>query len=160
MKSTDDQTLDCGHPLDPGHTYHTASGPRHDGWQFVVRDGKKICHACDSKRILDCGHHPSPHSHITTGAARMPDGREVCYDCADASERERLKTETRFCAYVSSDGERLTTWSGGDLGRVSLGTRHHWSRERRYLSATDCHGNRWHGTGAAGMWATLRKCKP
>jgi hypothetical protein len=95
-----------------------------------------------------------------------PDGRErlVCYPCTDKRTREDLKTATRFFAYVSSDGRRLTTWNGGDLGAVYLGEPHPWSRgpradRRRYLSAVDCHGTRWHGTGAPGMYATLRRCK-
>ena len=157
-------TLDCGHPPDPGKRWHDQNGPRDDGWQFVSRDGKKICHACDSARVLDCGHHPSPHESFTTGTAHTRDGREICYTCADQETREDMTTATRFCAYVSSDGHRLQTWSGGDLGAVYLGDPHPWSKgpradRRRYLSATDCHGTRWHGTGAPGMYATLRRCK-
>lgn len=163
MKTADQTTtpaiLDCGHPPDPGHRWTDKNGPRDDGWRFVVRDGRKICHACDSARVLDCGHHPSPHHPTTTGTAHTADGREICYACADQEQREDMKTATAFCAYVSSDGRRLTTWTGGDLGRVHMGSRHPWSRERHYLSATDCHGTRWHGTGAPGMWASLRRCK-
>lgn len=163
MKTDTDNTapaiLDCGHPPDPGRPWSDRNGPRNDGWQFVLRDDRKICHACDSLRILDCGHHPSPHQPFTTGTAHTRDGREICYDCADRETREEMKTARTFCAYVSSDGRRLTTWSGETLGTAHLGSRHPWSRKRRYLSATDCHGTRWHGTGAPGMYATLRRCK-
>ena len=157
-------TLDCGHPPDPGQKWSDANGTRNDGWQFGIRDGRKICHACDSARVLDCGHHPSPHEPFTTGAAHTSDGREICYTCADREEREAMKTAVRFCAYVSSDGRRLTTWPGGDLGSVTLGNLHPWSSgpradRRCYLSVIDCHGNRWRGTGAPGMYATLRRCK-
>lgn len=174
MKTTDPTEsaaaalLDCGHPPDKGHP---ASVQGTDGvirtvqgWTAVLRDGRQICHACDSLRILACGHHPSPHGVFTTGTAHTTDGREICYTCADQEEREALKTATRFCAYISCDGRRLTTWTGGDLGSVYLGSPHPWSSgpradRRRYLSATDCHGTRWHGTGAPGMYATLRRCK-
>jgi|688.fasta_scaffold30353_18 hypothetical protein len=94
-----------------------------------------------------------------TGYACLPDGGLCCYPCTDVRERADLLTRDKVCQYVSGDGKRLTTWTGGDLGRVSLGERHPWSRERFYVSATDCHGQRWHGTGAPGMWANLKKCK-
>jgi len=113
---------------------------------------------------LDCGHAPSPHGAFTNGTAHTHDGRKICCNCADAEERDQLKTATRFCAYVSGDGRRLQTWTGGDLGQVALGNPHPKSTgpradRRRYLSAIDCHGTRWHGTGAPGMYATLRRCK-
>ncbi len=150
--------LDCGHAPDEGSPANV-NGKTIQGWQFVLRDGRKICHACDSKRILSCGHNPSPHEHFTTGAATLPDGREICYECADKRERADLLTHDKFTAYVSSDGLRLTTWTGGILGRVDFGAHHPWSRERHYLRAYDCHGQAWHGTGAEGMYCNLRKCK-
>ncbi len=155
--------LDCGHTPDPGHPAQVMDKAGKvstvQGWQFVIRDGRKICHACDSKRVLSCGHHPSPHAHFTTGTAHTSDGREICYSCADAETREEMKTARVFCAYVSGDWRTLQTWSGGHLGTVTRGSRHPWSRERNYIRVTDCHGNRWHGTGGNGMWASLRRCK-
>lgn len=150
--------LDCGHAPDPG-TPANVNGETVMGWQFVLRDGAKICHACDSKRILSCGHTPSLHENFTTGTAHLPDGREICYACADEMQRADLLTSDRFTGYVSSDGKCLTTWTGGRLGSVSIGHRHPWSRERSYIRAYDLHGQTWHGTGAPGMWCNLRKCK-
>lgn len=94
-----------------------------------------------------------------TGYACLPGGGLCCYPCADKRARADLLTETRACHYVSGDGLRLTTWTGGDLGRVYMGRLHPWSLDRRYISATDCHGQHWHGTGSPGMWASLKKCK-
>lgn len=163
MKATTDQPadalLDCGHPPDSGPDHVYQGKP---AWEFVIHDGRRICHDCDNLRTLDCGHHPSPHHPFTTGTAHTADGREICHNCADQGTREEMKTATRISAYVSSDGHRLTTWTRGDLGQVFFGARHPRSNrynDRRYISATDCHGNRWHGTGAPGMYATLRRCK-
>jgi hypothetical protein len=106
----------------------------------------------------DCGH-ILPGS---SGAARTADGRTVCCDCANAIELEALRTDPKFFGYLSSDGTRLTTWTGLDLGKVTKGALHPWSDRhsgRHYINVTDCHGARWHGTGAPGMWANLRRCK-
>lgn len=129
-------------------TYEQAKTTKHeDGVRFR-------CHDCgEVKPIQRSG---------GTGYASFPDpdGEHlVCYACADKRQAADLITENRFTGYVSCDGRSLTTWSGGTLGRIFLGSLHPWSRERRYLSATDIHGQRWHGTGAPGMWCDLRKCK-
>lgn len=108
---------------------------------------------------LDCGHAPTP-PHF--GTANTAEGRTMCYDCANDREREFLKTAQKFLGYLSSDGSRLTTWPGADLGKVTMGARHPWSdrhTDRRYISVVDCFGTRWRGTGAPGMWASLRRCK-
>ncbi len=108
--------------------------------------------------VCDCGHEPTPDG-LGSGYARTADGRTMCYLCADELQRLEMATVDRFTAYVSSDGRTLTTWSGGVLGRCTLAGRHPWSSERQYLRATDVHGNRWHGTGAPGMYACLRRAK-
>lgn len=158
--------LDCGHKPDKGQPA-TVDGKTIMGWQFVIRDGRKICHACDSSRVLSCGHHPSPHSPATTGTAHMPDGREICWSCADEMQREELKDRSRpFVGYVSGDGLGITSWSGGNLMRVTRSvpctlTRRSWIHGKAYSSirATDCHGGRWYGRGSPGVAITLRPCK-
>lgn len=68
----------------------------------------------------DCGHlvTPTPGS-VGTGKATDPDtGATMCYPCAEAAEREAIKTATAYAAYLSSDGKRLTTWTGGTLAEV------------------------------------------
>lgn len=108
----------------------------------------------------DCGEVKPVQTSGGTGYAVIPDtGRLCCYACTDKRERADLLTAEKIVRYVSSNGRALQTWSGGSLGQVYFGERHPWSRERHYITAIDCHGQRWHGTGAPGMWASLRKCK-
>lgn len=105
---------------------------------------------------------------IGTGYAwtRESDGSErcVCYPCADALQRAEIRDAApgdRFCAYIGSDGETVTTWSGGRLGKRlgAWGALHPWSRERRYLTVRMDDGSEWYGTAAPGMWASLKKSK-
>lgn len=111
--------------------------------------------------ICDCGHPESEHSEHTRGYGRDADGKTFCYECCTASDKEQLRTSNAVCQYISGDGKSLTNWPGFVLGRVLYwGKRHPFSRERRYVRVRDCHGQEWHGTGAEGMWASLRKCKP
>ncbi len=116
---------------------------------------------------LDCGHTPSPHSPMTTGTARTQDGKEICYACADARQREDLKDRSRpFTAYVSSDGKTITTWTGGKLmdirqsWRIPL-TRFSFTHGRTilHIRARDVHGGDWFGRGNPGIAITLRPTK-
>lgn len=163
MKTDTLPTLDCGHPHDAGHPYNG----NQIGWTFTLALGgsRKICHACSCQQVLDCGHPIGEHSHFTSGYATTPDKRRICYACADARQREDLKDRSKpFGAYLSDDGRKVTTWTGGELMTVTRET--DWrifgsSRNRgSCVSATDCHGKRWHGRGAGrGMCITLRPCK-
>jgi len=156
-------TLDCGHPHDTGHPYNG----NQTGWTFsLALDGqRKICHACACSQVLDCGHPIGEHSYFTAGYATLPDSRRICYACADAAQREELKDRSRpFCAYLSGDGSKVVTWTGGELMRVTreTGWRIFGSSRNRgaCVTATDCHGQRWHGRGAGrGMAIKLRPCK-
>lgn len=112
-----------------------------------------LCHDCGETKPTP----PAP-GNLGTGYAGCG-GDIVCYMCADERARKDLLTESRTVHYLSSDGQRLQTWSGGDLGRARMGARHVFSSERHHVSVTDCHGQRWHGVGGKGMWCTLRKCK-
>ena len=112
--------------------------------------------------VLYCGHPPSPHSDFTTGYGKDAAGRTYCYACCHARDLETMRTADRFTCYVGCDGRTLTTWTGEKLGTVTLGAVHPWSRkspmgERHYLRAVDVYGGRWYGTGAPGMWASLRR---
>lgn len=112
--------------------------------------------------LLSCGHPLSPHSAVTTGYAEL-DGRRVCYDCADAHERAALLTERRMVAYLSGDGERLTTWTGGLLANVTRRhvARNNFSRDGIVkFRAVDVHGQRWYGTSpGCGMYARMHRAK-
>jgi len=112
---------------------------------------------------LACGHDPSPHSEYSTGTAHLPDGREVCWECADTIQRDAMVSETKLLAYLNSDGTALQTWSGGILARVTSNVAHkvgfHGST-RHYLTAIDPTGKKWHGTSpGTGMYAKMRASK-
>lgn len=77
--------------------------------------------------LLDCGccyvgwPTRAPGGPLGTGYAMTIDDRIVCYGHGDESEREALAAllpGEAFIAYVSSDGEWLTTWPGGKLART------------------------------------------
>lgn len=113
-----------------------------------------------TQTLLDCGHTPSPHSDFTTGTAHTPDGREICWDCANSEIAHQVSASVpgdKITLYVSSDGKSIITWPGGVImTHVTYGERHHRSHERYYLTARDDKGRTWSGTGAGGMWASLR----
>lgn len=104
---------------------------------------------------LACGHEPSPHSNISvsTGTAHLPDGREVCWECADAWQRDQMRASDRLDAYLTGDGATIATWSGGKLAHVTSKV----TARRVYLRAIDDTGKRWHGTSPGpGMYARMR----
>ena len=111
--------------------------------------------------MLSCGHNPSAHSEYTTGTAHTPDGREICCECADKEQREALKTETHYIAYLSSDGRsNLTTWTGGVLAHITrvwtVGNIFAGSLLRFW--AKDIHGAMWYGTSPGpGTCARMHK---
>lgn len=115
--------------------------------------------------MCDCGHMESAHSEITRGYGRDANGKTSCYDCCTQADKDALKDGTQFCGYISSDGLRLVNWPGFALGTVThTGRVHNWTRnsfngKRYYIRVRDCHGAEWYGTGAAGMYASLRKRK-
>lgn len=122
-----------------------------------------------ANKACDCGHLPTPTEHLGTGQARMTgtDDRTICYDCADAMTRcdiAQSKSGDRITLYISSDGNTVTTWTGGRMMRIlGWGARHPWSNgydgPRYYVRAIDNDGCVWYGTGANGMYANLRKAK-
>ena len=68
-----------------------------------------------------CGHEIRPDG-LAAGYARAHDGRVLCYTCADTEQLVTAQHARRgdiISAYVSSDGQSITTWSGGMIGRVA-----------------------------------------
>lgn len=112
---------------------------------------------------LTCGHDPSPHSEHTTGTAHLPDDREVCWDCADAWTRERMRTVDTLGAYLSGDGTAITTWSGGKLANVTYKTTHRVGFGRTsqvFWNATDDTGRNWYGRSqGCGMFTVMHARK-
>ena len=101
---------------------------------------------------------------------------KVCTDCAMAADLETLRTADRMFGYLACAqaqhpnirsehvGQEWQSVAGGKLGTViHVGAAHPLSRspDRRYhIRVRDVHGGLWHGTGASGMWASLRRVKP
>jgi hypothetical protein len=111
---------------------------------------------------------PDPAKTCAAGYATLPNGGgRICYPCADKREREELKDNSKpFCAYVSSDGKSITTWTGGELMKITLWwtvrlTRLSFTHGRtiRHIQALDCHGKRWWGRGNPGIAIRMRPCK-
>jgi hypothetical protein len=108
--------------------------------------------------LLDCGHAPTPDAGIGTGYATTPDGRRICYGCADSREAERMARGETIVAYLSTDARTVTTWTGGVLARVT--SAHTSARARKtYVRAVDVDARSWHGSGPAesGTYVTLRR---
>jgi len=114
------------------------------------------------QRTLDCGHVPSPHAEFTTGTAHTLDGREICYECSNAMEREEFAKANKFTAYLSMDGSQVQTWPGGNLAKVTR----RWNRQNNFagtlvhFNAVASDGARWWGTSPGlGMYCRLHRCK-
>lgn len=119
-----------------------------------------------SFRCSKCGAVKPVGTSGVTGYARTADGNAIiCYECADRMQVAELKDRSKpFCAYVSSDGRAITTWSGGKLMTVirsrpcQLTRRSNWHSRDSYMSirARDVHGGEWCGRGSAGIAIKLR----
>ena len=111
---------------------------------------------------------PPPLPHATgTGYAVLPDEKNICYSCADSRQRNELLDRSRpFMAYVSGDGKRITSWTGGHLMKITESwqiplTRVSFTHGKRiaHIHAVDVHGGHWTGRGSAGIVIILRPCK-
>jgi len=120
--------------------------------------------------VLDCGHRRAEPTHfhangipMTAGYAEMSDGRRVCYACADDLQRGAMVQNTEITAYLSSDGEHITTWTGGELAKViSLGsaTTGFGGSEITFVRAVSPDGREWYGrNGGKGMSVRLKAVK-
>lgn len=106
------------------------------------------------QKILDCGHKPSPHSDFTTGTGHTPDGREMCWDCCNKEERERMKNSDHYFAYVSGDGTEIQTWPGGHLAKITQSwyIRNNFAGKLLYVRAEMENGVKWYGKGRGKGW--------
>lgn len=114
------------------------------------------------KNICDCCGGVCIPEGCAVGYAVTNDGRKLCYQCCDNSQRLEFSAAERFSAYVSSDGKSLTTWTGGKLARVVGISRHRGGFGGEYFSiqAVAPNGARWYGRGGGpGMFANLRRSK-
>lgn len=136
-------------------------------------------------KVADCGHTytgPALGESGGSGYARLRDAQYVptidhelpadstiCYSCADACQiRELDDGRNDIYAYVSGDGESVTTWTGGELMHITwmsgsdqrvtpTGGRY----ERFYVDAVDVWGQHWRGVGSGrGMSIRMRRVNP
>lgn len=129
---------------------------------------------------LDCGHHipANPPGHVggtgyailtsprTVNGRTVPANGRVCYPCADALQREDIRLGDTATLYLSQDGTRVTSWSGGTMGRVISGsvskryTPTGGRYERHYVRVRMFDGSAWHGNGPGdGMYVRLRRSR-
>ncbi|MCK2240062.1 MULTISPECIES: hypothetical protein [unclassified Crossiella] len=126
----------------------------------------------DVADVLGCGHNATPATPGTgTGIAiDTHTGATSCYPCSNEQEREAMTRANIFLAYVSTDGDALTTWPGGHLATIDLADTRQPGRRTytpsggmwtRYLwHATDTYGGRWAGVnGGPGLLIRLRRLR-
>lgn len=118
---------------------------------------------------LDCGHvFDDPKS---SGASGFAIDRTTlatsCYPCAERDEQAAFlaagAAKQPYTGYVSSDGQSITTWTGGELAHVVRSRKcrlPRWSyfHGHHYYSITarDSDGRRWYGRSSPGICITLR----
>lgn len=103
--------------------------------------------------LLDCGHPPSSHSHITNGYGVTPDGKKLCYDCCAKREKESMLTTGRALLYLTHNTSQLnpfyelTDWPGHLRFRVfhMRKGRHNIARVRYDVWFMGPDDVRWHG---------------
>jgi hypothetical protein len=113
--------------------------------------------------ILECGHVESPHSEYTTGYGTDAQGKRHCYNCCTALDLATMRDTGRIDAYLSSDGETITTWPGGILARVTSEREGSAGGFLRGVTVTRVDaiaddGSLWYGRGPGrGMYIRLRR---
>ena len=104
-------------------------------------------------KILNCGHKPSP------GTAHTSDGEEICYKCANKRELADMLKGKKYTGYL--DGDKVTTWPGGLLGKVwSKKDTYRFGNKMVYFQFHAPDGSSWWGLGMGdGMYANLYRYK-
>lgn len=117
--------------------------------------------------VLDCGHAATPDG-LASGKATDPrTGHTMCYPCANQHEAGAMSQAERYTAYLSGDGKRITTWTGGTLATVvsygissPLCTPSGGEYRREYVRAKTPDGTLWYGTKSDQVGAiNLRRLK-
>lgn len=112
---------------------------------------------------LDCGH-----ADDWNGSGCQRDGKSLCKLCGDAAAlADFLASSEKQFGYVSSDLQRVTSWGGGVLARITgrgsvrkLYTPSGGFYESQSIRAIDALGREWKGRGpGAGMYVRLSLVK-
>lgn len=108
---------------------------------------------------LDCGHEPTPTEGAGNGIAFDSDMSTMCYECAAGKLKADALMNNHIVAYVSSDGHRVTTWDGQELGKVL--DYHDAGQYRTFYRAKLWDGRAWYGWGPSesGTYVSLRPYK-
>lgn len=82
----------------------------------------------------------------------------MCPSCADDMQRDDMRDASRWSAYLATDERTVTTWTGGELGKVLSLTR---NARQTFVRVRDGHGHQWAGVGPAesGTYVSLRRVK-
>lgn len=119
----------------------------------------------DERTCDDCGQ-PFPTFELGycggSGYADFPDGKRVCYPCADIRQRNELATADHYFGYLSNDGRQITTWTGGDLLNVTSSSTREvgFGGARTYFRAVGPDGVLWYGNSPGrNMYARLHRSK-
>lgn len=118
---------------------------------------------------LSCGHSvPAPKAgDCATGYATAEGGLKICYECANAREREAMKSATRFAAYLHGAEGTITDWPGlklaqleGHISKRKMYTPSGGSYELWTFHARDLDGGLWACRGRGlGMLVHMRRMK-
>lgn len=98
----------------------------------------------------------------TTGYGSTPDGGRHCFPCCDRMQRDEFAAADSFFAYLNSAGTAVSTWTGGELARVTWRKRNRggFGGEWWSVDATAPDGSRWYGRGGGpGFWLRLKRRK-
>jgi len=118
--------LDCGHPEDAGlppPCSKRTGATRPSRLEFVLLDGRKVCHACADRRIPGLwAHRPARvlHDRVRTDAQ----GRRSAYECCAVADRKTM-TRRGIARTCRSTSQRvLTNCSARSSSPCTTSTRH------------------------------------
>ncbi|MGW0536337.1 hypothetical protein [Streptomyces sp. NPDC003032] len=154
-------------------------GQHFEGWYEIVRDDGSTSRMNGTRLttrapypmpdLLECGHPPVP-AELGTGYAKDPKTDERrCYPCADAWQREQMKSADvwgGYIGYVGDDRLHFRTWTGGVLGKVISYVTEEKDRftpsggqyRMRHVAVRTPDGSTWRGRGGNAMDAiTIRR---
>jgi hypothetical protein len=136
----------------------------HDGQMFT--ETGRIEDPVPATDLLNCGHRARPASGVAAGFAILA-GYTLCYPCMDEWERSFMASSDVFTGYVTGNHRTFTTWTGGELARVTNRTvsrriRMPYGGDYRRIDvrAVAPDGSRWYGHASdAHDLITLRRAR-
>lgn len=142
------------------HTFHTYAEYEMSGHP---RPCRFVCRQC--RQTIELPEIPGGCGASGYGlTGQRPALQMICYPCCTANDKaSMLDRSGPFTAYLSSDGMRVTNWTGATLGdviRESKSRNGFHGSTIHYVRCRDVHGSLWSGRGPGrGMYLTLRPMK-